>query len=71
MGALSRAASAGVEKAIKGKGLYLKKGGCVCSIEPNLNGSITLKPTAPSNLMRGNGLYLKQSSSYIRGEGLI
>jgi len=71
MGALSGAASAGVEKAIKGKGLYLKKGGCVCSVEPNSNGFVTLKPVAPSNLMKGNGLYLKQGSSYIGGEGLI
>jgi len=67
-GVLSGAASAGVEKAIKGKGLYFKKGGCVCSIEPSSNGSITLKPVAPSNLMKGNGLSLKKGSSFIRGD---
>jgi len=70
-GVLAGAASAGVERAIKGKGLYLKKGGCVCSVDSNSNGSITLKPVAPSSLMKGNGLYLKQGSSYVRGEGLI
>jgi len=68
MGALSGAASAGVEKAIKGNGLYLKKGGCVCSVKPNSNGSITLKPVASSNLIKGNGLYLKRGSSYVKGE---
>ncbi len=73
VGALSGAASAGVERAIKGNGLYLKKGGRAYTVEPVANGSgLFLHQTAAPTSISGNGLYLKRGSSYRAiGKGLI
>lgn len=71
MGALSGAASAGVEKAIKGTGLYLKKGGCMCSIETDGKGLYLHKVSMPRG-MTGNGLFLENGGDYQSvGKGLI
>lgn len=71
MGALSGAASAGVEKAIKGSGLYLKKGGCMCSVETDGKG-LYLRKVVPPKGINGNGLYLRKPTGYVTvGKGLI
>ena len=71
MGALSGAASAGVEKAIKGNGLFLKKGGCMCSVETDGEGLYLRKASMPPGI-RGNGLYLNNGGSYQSvGKGFI
>ena len=58
VGALSRLASSGVQKAM-GSGLYLKKGGCVCQVETDGQG-LYLKPYKCKGLQSyGDGLYLK------------
>ena len=58
VGALSRLASSGVQKAM-GSGLYLKKGGCVCQVETDGQG-LYLKPYKCKGLKSyGDGLYLK------------
>lgn len=71
VGALSGAASAGVERAIKGNGLYLKKGGSMCSVEPVSGGGLFLHPTALPRGISGDGLYMKRGLGFVRGEGLI
>ena len=57
-------ASTGVQKLI-GNGLYLKKGGSVCQIEPD-GKVLYLGPTSAKGLENvGNGLYLmKQGGLY-------
>ena len=71
IGALSRLANAGVEK-LMGKGLYLKKGGCVCRVETDRKG-LYLDPVDGSGLrLFGDGLYLKESNKIMDGtRGLI
>ena len=60
VGALSGLASTGVQKAL-GKGLYLKKGGCVCQLETDGKGLYLGQ--APSKTLKsvGDGLYLKSA----------
>ena len=54
-----------------GKGLYLKKGGCVCRVENDGKG-LYLDPINGSGLrLFGDGLYLKQGNKVIDGKGLI
>ena len=50
VGALSRLASSGVQKAM-GSGLYLKKGGCICQVETDGHG-LYLKPYKGKGLQR-------------------
>lgn len=70
LGALSGAASAGVQKAI-GSGLYLKKGGCICSVQTDGSG-LYLKQASGAGLKRyGDGLYLRKANQYYDGNGLI
>ncbi len=69
IGALTGAAQTGVSKLL-GSGLYLKKGGCVCQIEPYGEGLILKPYNGRHNLTRdgfynGEGLYLK------KGDGLF
>ena len=70
VGALSRLASSGVQKAL-GSGLYLKKGGCVCQVETDGQG-LYLKPYKGKGLQSyGDGLYLKQGGKLYDGKGLL
>ena len=67
VGALSRLASTGVQKLI-GNGLYLKKGGSVCRIEPDREG-LYLGPTSGKEFETvGNGLYLMKQGGYMMVE---
>ena len=67
IGALSGVANAGVQK-LMGKGLYLKKGGCVCRVETDGKG-LYLDPVNGSGF--GDGLYLKQGNKFVDGRGLL
>ena len=59
VGALSKLASTGVQKAMR-SGLYLKKGGCVSQVETDGYG-LYLKPHKGKGLgSYGDGLYLKK-----------
>ena len=70
IGALTGLANAGVQK-IMGKGLYLKKGGCVCRVETDGRG-LYLDPTNGQGLkLFGDGLYLKRGSKVTDGKGLL
>ena len=70
VGALSRLASMGVQKAM-GSGLYLKKGGLVSQVETDGQG-LYLKPYKGKGLESyGDGLYLKQGGKLYDGEGLL
>ena len=70
VGALSGAASSGVQKAM-GSGLYLKEGGRVCQIETDGHG-LYLKPYKGKGLESyGDGLYLKQGGQLYDGKGLL
>ena len=70
VGALSRLASAGVQKAM-GSGLYLKKGGLVSQVETDGYG-LYLKPYEGRGLQSyGDGLYLKQGGKLYDGKGLL
>ena len=70
VGALSRLASTGVQKAM-GSGLYLKKGGLVSQVETDGHG-LYLKPYKGKGLKSyGDGLYLKQGGKLYDGEGLL
>ena len=70
IGALTGVANAGVQK-LMGKGLYLKKGGCVCRVETDGKG-LYLDPVNGSGLrLFGDGLYLKQGNKFMDGKGLI
>ena len=70
IGALTGVANAGVQK-LMGKGLYLKKGGCVCRVETDGKG-LYLDPVNGSGLtLFGDGLYLKQGNKFVDGRGLL
>ena len=70
IGALSRLASSGVQKAM-GSGLYLKKGGGICQVETDGQG-LYLKPYKGKGLQSyGDGLYLKQGGKLYDGKGLL
>ena len=70
VGALSRLASSGVQKAM-GSDLYLKKGGCICQVETDGSG-LYLKPYKGKGLQsHGDGLYLKQGGKFYDGKGLL
>ena len=70
VGALSRLASTGVQKAM-GSGLYLKKGGIVSQVETDGEG-LYLKPYKGKALKGyGEGLYLKQVGKLYEGKGLL
>ena len=70
VGALSRLASPGVQKAM-GSGLYHKKGGNVCQVETDGQG-LYLKPYKGKGLRSyGDGLYLKQGGKLYDGKGLL
>ena len=68
VGALSGLGSAAVSKAM-GSGLYLKRGGCVCTVKPSGTG-LYLKPSA-ARIVQGDGLYLKRGQQFYDGSGLI
>ena len=70
IGALSGLANAGVQK-IMGKGLYLKKGGCMCRIETDGKGLYLSQVTGSGFNSVGDGLYLKQGSDLVDGSGLL
>ena len=70
VGALSRLASSGVQKAM-GSGLYLKKGGLVSQVETDGHG-LYLKPYKGKGLQSyGDGLYLKQGGKLYDGKGIL
>ena len=70
VGALSRLASSGVQKAME-LGLYLKKGGCVSQVETDGHG-LYLKPYEGKGLRSyGDGLYLKRGGKLYDGKGLL
>ena len=70
VGALSRLASTGVQKAM-GSGLYLKKGGLVSQVETDGHG-LYLKSYKGKGLKSyGDGLYLKQGGKLYDGKGLL
>ena len=70
VGALSRLASSGVQKAM-GSGLYLKKEGLVSQVETDGYG-LYLKPYEGKGLQSyGDGLYLKQGGKLYNGNGLL
>ena len=70
IGALTGVANAGVQK-LMGKGLYLKKGGCVCRVETDGKG-LYLDPVNGSGLrLFGDGLYLKQGNKFVDGRRLL
>ena len=70
VGALSGAASSGVQKAMV-SGLYLKKGGCVSQVETDGCG-LYLKPYIVQGLKScGDGFYLKQGGKLYDGKVLL
>ena len=70
VGALSGAASSGVQKAM-GSGLYLKEGGRVCQIETDGRG-LYFKPYKGKGLQScGDGLYLKRGGRLYDRKGLL
>ncbi|CAC5382149.1 unnamed protein product [Mytilus coruscus] len=68
VGALSGLGGVAVNKAL-GSGLYLKRGGCVCTVKPSGNG-LYLKPSN-ARITYGDGLYLKRGQQFHDGAGLI
>lgn len=65
-GALSGLASSAAQKIIKkGKGLYLKKGGCVCEIQSDGSGLYLKSHKGNAFSTVGNGLYLKSGGKLI------
>lgn len=68
VGALSGLGSTAISKAI-GSGLYLKRGGCVCTVKPSGKG-LYLKPSN-ARIIQGDGLYLKRGQQFYDGSGLI
>ena len=70
VGALTRLASSGVQKAM-GSGLYLMEGGRICQIETDSHG-LYLKPYKGKGLQScGDGLYLKQGGKLYDGKRLL
>ena len=68
VGALSGLGGVAVNKVL-GSGLYLKRGGCVCTVKPSGNG-LYLKPSN-ARITYGDGLYLKRGQQFHDGSGLI
>lgn len=68
IGALSGLGNAAVSKAV-GSGLYLKRGGCICTVQPSGDG-LYLKPST-ARIVQRDGLYLKQGRQFHDGSGLI
>lgn len=69
VGALSGLGGVAVNKAL-GSGLYLKKGGQVCCVEPHGKG-LYLSPARLPKTVQGDGLYLKRGGKIYDGSGLI
>ena len=69
-GALSGLTNSLTQKAV-GKGLYLKKGGCVCQIETDGSGLYLAPANSKSLAKYGDGLYLKQGGEMYDGRGLL
>ena len=57
-----------VNKALR-SGLYLERGGCVCAVNPSVNG-LYLK-SSNARITYGYGLYLKRGQQFHDGAGLI
>ena len=71
LGSLAGVATNLVNKVL-GKGLYLKKGGCVCKIKDDRGEGLYLKPMRTNELDNyGDGLYLKNDNGIIEGSGII
>ena len=71
LGSLAGVATNSVNKVL-GKGLYLKRGGCVCQIKDNRGEGLYLKPMRTNELDRyGDGFYLKNDNGIIDGSGII
>ena len=71
LGSLAGVATNLVNKVL-GKGLYLKRGGCVCQIKDNRGEGLYLKPMRTNELDRyGGGFYLKNDNGIIDGSGII
>ncbi|CAG2185266.1 DPH6 [Mytilus edulis] len=68
VGALSGLGGVAVNKALW-SGLYLKRGGCVCTVKPSDKG-LYLKPSN-ARITYGDGLYLKRGQQFHDGAGLI
>lgn len=68
VGALSGLGGVAVNKAL-GSGLFLKRGGCVCTVKPSGKG-LYLKPSN-ARIVQGDGLYLKRGQQFHDGSGLI
>ena len=71
LGSLAGVATNLVNKVL-GKGLYLKRGGCVCKIKDDRGEGLYLKPMRTTELENyGDGLYLKNDNGIIEGSGII
>ena len=71
LGSLAGVATNLVNKVL-GKGLYLKRGGCVCKIKDDRGEGLYLKPMRTNELDNyGDGLYLKNDNGIIEGSGII
>ena len=71
LGSLAGVATNLVNKVL-GKGLYLKRGGCVCQIKDDRGEGLYLKPMRTNELDKyGDGFYLKNDNGIIDGSGLI
>ena len=71
LGSLAGVATNLVNKVL-GKGLYLKRGGCVCKIKDDRGDGLYLKPMRTNELDKyGDGFYLKNDNGIIEGSGII
>ena len=71
LGSLAGVATNLVNKVL-GKGLYLKRGGCVCKIKDDRGEGLYLKPMRTNELDKyGDGFYLKNDNGIIEGSGII
>ena len=71
LGSLAGVATNLVNKVL-GKGLYLKRGGCVCKIKDDRGEGLYLKPMRTNELDRyGDGFHLKNDNGIIEGSGII
>ena len=68
VGVLSGLGGVAVNKVLW-SGLYLQRGGCVCTVKPSDKG-LYLKPSN-ARITYGNGLYLKRGQQFHDGAGLI
>ena len=72
LGSLAGVATNLVNKVLLGKGLYLKRGGCVCKIKDDRGEGLYLKPMRTTELDNyGDGLYLRNDNGIIEGSGII